>query len=241
MARLLVVISALGLVAGCASKSEMDQLKAEVAALQATVKELASKPAAPAAPDATAENAARELLKVAQTKAGTGDTDGAKKALAELTQKYGSTRTAARAARLKDELEVVGKSTKPLTNPEWINGSELGFDMGSDAGLVVFFEQWCPHCKREVPKLQATYEKYKGRMGVVGLTKMSRSSTIENTKELLESGDVTYPVAKEGGGESQYYAVSGIPAAIFVNGGKVLWRGHPGTLNDEMIEKFINN
>ena len=100
MTRLLVVISALGLMAGCASKSEVDQLKAEVEALQATVKELASKPAAPAVPDAAAENAARELLKAAQTKAGAGDTEGAKKSLAELTKKYGATRTAARAARL---------------------------------------------------------------------------------------------------------------------------------------------
>ena len=92
-----------------------------------------------------------------------------------------------------------------------------------------------------MPKLQTTFEKYKGKMGVLGLTKITRSATPENVMELLNSNNVTYPVAKEDGTESRYYAVSGIPAAIFVNGGKVLWRGHPGTLSDEMIEKFITN
>ena len=241
MARIIAVISMLGLVAGCASKSEMDTLKAEVAALNQKVEDLSSKPAVAAAPDADAENAARELLKKAQTKQREGDIAGAKTALAELTKKFGNTRTAARSSRMKDELDVIGKDAKALNSPEWMVGDAPGFDLTKDAGLVVFFESWCPHCKREVPKLQTTFEKYKGKMGVLALTKITRSATKEAVMELLSSNDVTYPVAKEDGTESRYYAVSGIPAAIFVNGGKVLWRGHPGTLSDEMIEKFITN
>jgi thiol-disulfide isomerase/thioredoxin/outer membrane murein-binding lipoprotein Lpp len=244
MARIIAVISMVGLLAGCASKSDMDALKVEVAALTQKVEELASKPAAAAAaaaPNAEAENAARELLKTAQTKARDGDIAGAKADLAQLSKKYGSTRTAARSARFKDELEVVGKDAKEMANLTFLTGDSVGFDMTKDAALVVFFEEWCPHCKREVPKLQATHEKYKGKMSVLGLTKITRSATEEKVMELLTSNNVSYPVAKESGAESAYYAVSGIPAAIVVNDGKVLWRGHPGTLSDEMIEKFINN
>ena len=34
-----------------------------------------------------------------------------------------------------------------------------------------FWEIWCPHCKREVPELQATFENTAAKVKMVGLTK----------------------------------------------------------------------
>ena len=35
---------------------------------------------------------------------------------------------------------------------------------------------------------------------------------------------------------SQHFNVSGIPAAAVVKDGKIVWRGHPARLTDEMIQ-----
>jgi hypothetical protein len=38
---------------------------------------------------------------------------------------------------------------------------------------------------------------------------------------------------------SDYFAVSGIPAAAVIKDGKVVWRGHPGRLTDDMINAWL--
>ena len=40
---------------------------------------------------------------------------------------------------------------------------------------------------------------------------------------------------------SAAYAVSGIPAAALVKEGKVIWRGHPARLTDELLEQLLAN
>ena len=52
---------------------------------------------------------------------------------------------------------------------------------------------------------------------------------------------VSYPIAKESGDAlSKHFGVRGIPAAAMVKDGKVVWRGHPARLTDDMIEGWIN-
>ena len=46
-------------------------------------------------------------------------------------------------------------------------------------------------------------------------------------------------MAKEGGDVSKEFAVSGIPAAAIVKDGEIVWRGHPGRLDDDLINKLI--
>ena len=46
-------------------------------------------------------------------------------------------------------------------------------------------------------------------------------------------------MAKESGDASKAFGVSGIPAAAVVKDGKVVWRGHPGRLTEQMIESWI--
>jgi thiol-disulfide isomerase/thioredoxin len=111
---------------------------------------------------------------------------------------------------------------------------------GGKATVLVFWEVWCPHCKREVPKLEATYKKFQGQgLQLVGLTKQSRDISDGDVMEFLKSQSVSYPVAKEKGDLSQFYAVQGVPAAAVVKGGEVVWRGHPSRLTDEMIQGWL--
>ena len=87
--------------------------------------------------------------------------------------------------------------------------------------------------------MQATWDKYKGKIQMVGLTKITRSATEEKVTEFIAENKVTYPTAKENGDLSKHFNVSGIPAAAVVKGGKIIWRGHPGRLSDDMIDGWL--
>jgi thiol-disulfide isomerase/thioredoxin len=165
--------------------------------------------------------------------------DEAKAKMAQLISNYGSTNTAKQARRLQQELVVFGKATPAdLGIEKWYQGSVD--HQNGNATLLVFWETWCPHCQREVPKLEAMYNKYKDRgLQMVGLTKLTRSATDEAVEEFIKDKQVSYPMAKENGNATSYFNVSGIPAAAVVKDGKVVWRGHPARLTDEMIEDWM--
>lgn len=139
--------------------------------------------------------------------------------------------------REAQEEEVVGKEAL-FSLTEWVQGSARFED--HEATLLVFFEEWCPHCKREVPALQAKADTFgpKG-LGVVGITQLTRKTPLAKMEKFLASNNVKYPIAKDDGTMSKHYGVSGVPAAALVKDGKVIWRGHPAKLNDAMIDATV--
>jgi len=216
-----------------------------IADLEAKIEKLEKAPKAPARPgapapaDPAAEKAAGELLQAANKAVEAGNYDEAKAKLAELKAKHGATRAARAAGRLEGELAVVGKDAKGLDVEKWHQGNVDIKD--GKATLMVFWEVWCPHCKREVPKMQEIHDTWgpKG-LQVVGLTKQSRDKSDEDVVNFCKENGVGYPTAKEKGDLSEYYGVRGVPAAAVVKDGKVVWRGHPSRINDKMLEGWTN-
>ncbi|MCB9679214.1 MAG: TlpA family protein disulfide reductase [Alphaproteobacteria bacterium] len=241
------------LVAGCGTdpataqkvadlEAKIDALEKQVAAGGGMRAGAPGAPGAPAAPPANSEEeqAAAAILKEANGHFEAMEYDKAKVQIAELEEKYPATRAARAAKRIKDELDVIGKDAGSLEVEKWFQGNASLAD--GEATLLVFWEVWCPHCKREVPKIEATYQKYKGQgFQIVGLTKMTRNITEDQVNEFLKENNVSYPIAKEAGmNMSNLYGVKGIPAAAVVKDGKIVWRGHPARVTDEMIEGWIN-
>jgi thiol-disulfide isomerase/thioredoxin len=154
---------------------------------------------------------------------------------------HGRTQTARQAASLQEELSVVGKSSPTDWHiSKWFQGEKEINLKSSEPTLVVFWETWCPHCQREVPKLQKLYTDYKSKgLQVIGVTKVTKTATDEKVTEFITTQKLSYPIAKEDGQLSAYFNVAGIPAAALVKDGKVVWRGHPATLTDEMLAKWL--
>jgi len=217
------------------------ELESELAELKKQV-EAAPKPAPSAKPGAKQPNpnaqAAAELFRAANALINSGNRDGAIEKLDELSTKYGDTPAAKNGAQLKRELLLVGKPAAQMQVEKWYQGNVASMDKPT---LLVFWELWCPHCKREVPKIEATYNTYKSKgLQVVGLTKQTRNTSDDKVQAFIQEKGVTYPIGREAqGAMSQNYAVSGIPAAAMVKDGKVVWRGHPGRLTNEMIEGWL--
>ena len=191
------------------------------------------------APPNENEGPAAALLKDATDAADGLDYDQAKAKLAELNEKYPKTRAARAAQRLEQEIAVVGVDAGEFEVEKWFQGNpSMG---GGKATLIVFWETWCPHCKREVPAMEETHKKFKDQgFQIVGLTKLTRNTTEEEVTKFIEENGVTYAMGKEKGDDlSQRFGVRGIPAAAVVQGGKIVWRGHPAKLTDQMIEGWI--
>lgn len=170
-----------------------------------------------------------------------GDLESAKTQMGEFMKKYSSTNAAKRARTMNEELQVVGKAAPADWGiTKWFQG-ENEIDLSSDKPtLLVFWETWCPHCQREVPKLEALYGKFKGEgLQVVGLTKVTRSATDEKVSAFITEQKLSYPVAKEDGKATGHFNVRGVPAAAVVKGGKVVWRGHPARLSEDMLKGWL--
>jgi thioredoxin-like negative regulator of GroEL len=216
-------------------------LEQKVGDMEKRVTEAEARPAvkAPGAVSPEQEEAAAALLREANTMVTTMDYEGAKGKLKELTSKYPTTRAARSSARMSSELEVIGVDAGEIVAEKWYQG-ETTMGQG-DATLVVFWEIWCPHCRREVPALQATWEKYNEHgLNMVAVTKITKSATEEKVVAFIEENNLSYPMAKEDGTMSSRFGVRGIPAAAVVKDGKVVWRGHPARLSEDMFKSWLD-
>jgi thiol-disulfide isomerase/thioredoxin len=225
---------------GCVQKSEYDALAERVKVLEDKVASGASaKPGATPAADPAKEEAATKLMTEAQDAMKNGDYATAKTKLNDLTANYADTRAGKAASRMAAEVNIVGNDAAPIEVEKWYSGKA---DYGdSKATLLVFWEVWCPHCKKEIPKLAQEEGKYKAKgVQVVGLTKVTKSATDEKVEEFLKENKVGFAVGKEKGDNmSKAFAVTGIPAAALVKDGKVIWRGHPARLTDDVLDKLL--
>lgn len=243
-----------------ALRKQVETLQAQVKALEAQVKALAARvPGGPASGGATAgtvapvaagaaapttaayESEAQALINDVIRMTDQGNADGARAKLAELRTKYGASKVAGQGTYFSNEIEVIGK-TAPAdwAIEKWYQGKD-GIDLsGGTTTIVVFWEEWCPHCKDEMPKLQALYAAHKAQgLRVLGLTRVTQTSSDDKVKAYLDQNGIQFPVGKETGTAGAYFNLKGIPAAAILKGGKIVWRGHPVRLTDDVVTFWL--
>jgi peroxiredoxin len=78
--------------------------------------------------------------------------------------------------------------------------------------LVNFWATWCPPCRKEMPDLQALFEKYKNK----GLIIFSISDEEEKkVRPFIQAQNITYPVMLDPGGKvHELFQVEGIPKSF---------------------------
>lgn len=241
------------LLTGCAvlhpSGARLAQLEQQLARQQAEIFEMqtrleALERGAPAAaqtghPDEATEAAAAEQMSLATTLIGEFRMAEARVVVDALVAKYPGTRGARSAERSRAELSLIGEPAAPIQAEYWFN-REGSFADGR-LTLVVFGEAWCPHCKHELPRVQALYAELAPLgLNVLFFTRITKSSTREKMQELMDEVRVTFPVAKESGDAmTNGYHVTGIPAAALVRDGVVIWRGHPARLDAARLRGLL--
>ncbi len=170
------------------------------------------------------------------------NTAQAKTDLDKFLKKYSSTRAAGRARRISQELSVIGKNIpKKWGIEKWLQGkNDISLSSRQGMTLLIFWEEWCGYCRKEMPESQALFAEYKDKgLEVVGVTKINRSATLEKVTAFLKENKIQFPIAKEDGSISEYFEVQGIPASALISNGKIVWRGHPARLPLDMINKGL--
>ncbi len=188
------------------------------------------------------ESKANETLSEIRNLISKNDFTKAKRDLVDFQKKFNGTRVASRARKLSQELSVIGiDAPKKWGIEKWFQGKS-DIDLNSrDTIYVIFWEEWCGYCRKEVPKIQKIYSDYKGKgLKVAGLTKINRSASPEKVEKFIKEKNLKFPVAKEDGSMSKYFKVQGVPAAALINDGKIVWRGHPSRLPMDMVKKHLN-
>lgn len=85
-------------------------------------------------------------------------------------------------------------------------------DLRGNVVLVNFWATWCPPCRKEMPDLQALYDKYKDQ-GFVVLSISDEGAA--KVAPFIKERNITYPVLLDPGRKvSELYQVEGIPKSF---------------------------
>lgn len=88
-------------------------------------------------------------------------------------------------------------------------------DLNGRVVLVNFWATWCPPCRKEMPDLEALYEKYKDR-GFVILAISDEES--EKVSPFIAERKITYPVLLDAGRKvNELFVIEGIPKTFVFN------------------------
>jgi thiol-disulfide isomerase/thioredoxin len=222
------------LLSACAHQAVLDRLTAVEQRL--AVMEDALGLSAPRATEAE-EEAAAKLYQEAATLA-RNDAPAARASLQALIEAHPNTYAAQAAAELFERIALVGTTIEGLDGVRWLQGDGALSD--DKVTLLVFWEVWCPHCQRFVPELQPVADRYAERgLQVLSLTRMSRDVNEDQVRAFVAEHALKFPVGHEDGTMSKRLDVAGVPAAAALRGTTVLWRGHPGEIDDAMLEGWL--
>ncbi len=104
--------------------------------------------------------------------------------------------------------------------------------------LIDFWATHCAPCVTSIPEVNALHDKFapKGLL-IIGLS----DETEAKVKPFLEKHPMRYASAIEGSKSLQKaLRIKAIPYAIFVDrNGKIVWRGQPDDITDELVESLL--
>ena len=181
-------------------------------------------------------NAPRALSNLGRMALAAGDSERAQAVYQKLIASYPKNRMAQGARGQLNSIRMVGKAGPELQIDEWLGSGPATIEaLRGKPTLVVFWATWCPHCRREMPTLEATWNRYKSQgLQVIAVTKNSRGQTTEKVREYISANGLTFPIGVDAGGQtSRAYSVQGIPAAALLDkDGVVVMRDHPTRITD---------
>lgn len=142
----------------------------------------------------------------------------------------------------------VGDKVPALEGVTWLQGDPVkSFDEEGKVYMIELWATWCGPCVAIIPHVNDLHKKYADKGLVVVGMNVWEDKIEAPTKFLKKQGDaMSYRVAYSGGSKADFATnwlkpagVRGIPHAILIKDGKILYSGHPGQLKDSSIEDML--
>ena len=123
----------------------------------------------------------------------------------------------------------IGETAPSLATVTWVKNGPV--EVGRTLTVVEFWATWCAPCRPMIPKLTALATTYKDRLIVVGLSDEDLPTIKPFVAAQGEKMNFQVGMATEAVHAGYMEGREGIPYAFLIGAdGKVMWHGHPITL-----------
>jgi thiol-disulfide isomerase/thioredoxin len=196
------------------------------------------------------EQEAREVYEELKRAHKAGEYAKARSIMGRLAKEYPTTEAYRRSQRIESELSLFDSpvpSDSETHIQEWFTdakasgaGGNLGWSEGTS--LVIFWERWCPSCRKEMPELQVIHDTWASKgLKLLALTRVTRNDTREEVAQFVSEEGLSFPIAKEDGQLASFFKVQALPAAAVIRNGVVIWRGDPKRITDKDLNAWIQD
>lgn len=130
----------------------------------------------------------------------------------------------------------------------WLQGDPVKKWEKDKVYIFEFWATWCGPCLAAMPHMEHLHQvlKENPNLQIIGVNVMDRKSP-ENLKEFLKNRPtpLTYTMAVDVDGKRTKakwldpLEVNGIPHVFAIKNGKLIWRGHPLKLSEEMLTAML--
>jgi len=108
---------------------------------------------------------------------------------------------------------------------------------GKKPVVIDFWASWCPNCRRDMPKLNRFYEKYKDQVEVIGINLQENTRTVE---DYINSAGISFPIALDSSGSvSRTFGVRYTNTHVLIDKEGNIVRTVPGDIRESDITSLI--
>lgn len=125
----------------------------------------------------------------------------------------------------------------------WASGTPITTWQHDDLYVFEFWATWCGPCLQAIPHMEEMWKEVKGKgIHFIGVN-VNRESDFNNQKvmEFIAKQPVkpTYAMVHDTNSSlAKRHKINGIPNALIVQNGKIIWRGHPASLTADKLIKM---
>ena len=237
---------------GClfASREDVDQLEARVAALESRAAQNTGpselRTTGNGAPGPMKQRQGERLLDEARALIDAGDTTAARTKLRECAVLYPESMAARTALQLVDALSAVGTPVRQVQVDDWVAGKPLASLDGDVA--ILLFDANSLDAVRDVAQFDRVTQSARAA-GVTALA-LVRLSVAEGSEagndggralvhKVLADAMVSLPVGVETDAARALFNQANLPVAVIVRDGTITWIDHPSRITQESIKTLL--